>query len=232
MKQTNLKNKYLLAIAFLITTLGVKGQTYRMELGVMGGNSFYMGDANNNNLFEGKHPSFGLLTRYNLNDRFALKANALVAGISGTTVGAASTFYNGSELNFDRSIIDAGVQLEVNFFSYGAPDYKPGSSRFSPYLLVGLGLTGYKTDKTQICANIPFGLGLKVKVAPRINMGCEWSFRKTTTDDLDYVKDASGFQLQDSWSGNSSWKKNKDWYSMLHFYVSYDIYGIGSKCFK
>jgi len=217
---------------FLITTFGVKGQAYRMELGVLGGNSFYMGDANNDKLFESRQPSFGLLTRYNLNDRFALKANALIAGISGTTVGASSTYYNGSEVIFDRRIVDAGVQLEVNFFSYGAPDYKPGSSRFSPYLLLGLGLTGYKTDRTRVSANIPFGLGLKVKVAPRINMGCEWSFRKTLTDDLDYVNDASGFQLQDSWSDIGSWKKNKDWYSMLNLYVSYDIYGIGSKCFK
>jgi len=232
MKHTNLKNKYLIAMTFLLLSFGVKGQAYRMELGVLGGSSFYMGEANNDKLFESKHPSFGLITRYNLNDRFALKANALIAGISGTTIGRASTFYNGSEVSFERQLIDAGVQLEVNFFSYGAPDYKPGSSRFSPYLLVGLGFTGYKTDKTQICANIPFGLGLKVKVAPRINMGCEWSFRKTLTDDLDFVKDASGFQLQNSWSENGSWKKNKDWYSMLHFYVSYDIYGIGSKCFK
>jgi len=47
MKHTNLKNKYLIAMTFLLLSFGVKGQAYRMELGVLGGSSFYMGEANN-----------------------------------------------------------------------------------------------------------------------------------------------------------------------------------------
>lgn len=232
MKQTSFKNILLIVVVFLLASAGVKGQRYRMELGLLGGNSFYMGDANSEKLFADKHSTFGLLARYNLNERLALKGNALVAGISGTTKGLASAYMNGLELNFDRRIFDAGVQLELNFYSYGAPDYRPGSSRVSPYILLGLGVTGYKAEKNKIGATIPFGLGLKVKALPRINIGCEWSFRKTLTDDLDYFENSPGFQLQDTWSGSGSKNKNKDWYSILMFYVSYDLYGIGSKCFK
>lgn len=222
----------LVLLMILGLSRNTKAQEYRMEIGVLGGSSFYMGDANTENLFKNKHSSFGILGRYNLNNRFSLKANALVAGISGETTGKALSYMNGEDVRFNRQLVDAGVQLEMNFYSFGAPDYKPGSSRLSPYLFLGLGMTGYKTDQTTVCANIPFGLGLKAKVAPRINLGCEWSFRKTTTDDLDYVNHSPGFQLQDTWSGGTSWNKNKDWYSLLTVFVSYDIYGKGSKCFK
>ena len=232
MKQTTLKYIVLIMMVFLLMPVGLKGQNYRMELGLLGGSSFYMGDANNDKLFENRHPSYGILARYNLNDRFSLKANALVAGISGTTNGLSATYMNGSDISFNHKVFDAGVQLELNFYNYGAPDYKPGASRVSPYILVGLGFTGYKAEKRKIGANFPLGLGVKAKVAPRMNIGCEWTFRKTTADDLDYVSNPTNFQLQDSWSGSGSWNKNKDWYSILMLYVSYDISGIGSKCFK
>ena len=97
--------------------------------------------------------------------------------------------------------------LKLNFYNYGAPAFKPGSSRVSPYILLGLGVTGYKTEKNKVCANIPFGLGIKAKVSSRINLGCEWSFRKTLADDLDYANNSADFQLQDSWSGSGSWNK-------------------------
>jgi hypothetical protein len=216
----------------LLMPAGMQGQKYRMELGLMGGSSFYMGDANNDQLFVNMHPSFGVMARYHLNDRFSIKANAISAGISGTTEENPEAYMNGEDIHFDRQLLDAGIQLEMNFYNFGAPDYKPGSSRISPYILLGLGMTGYKSDKGRVCANIPFGLGLKVKGTPRFNFGCEWAFRKTFTDDLDYVDKTAGFQLQDSWSGNGSRNKNKDWYSVLMFYVSYDIGGTGSKCFR
>lgn len=216
----------------LLLPVGVNGQSYRAEIGVLGGSSFYMGDANSDALFLGEHASYGLLARYNLNGRFALKTNTLLAKISGTTQGESSAFMNGADIGFERRVFDASVQLEAYFYNYGTPDYQPGSSRVSPYILLGLGFTGYEADRRKICANIPFGLGVKAKILPRVNLGCEWTFRKTFADDLDYAVSATGFQLQDSWAGAGSWNKNKDWYSILMIYVSYDLYGIGSKCFK
>lgn len=232
MKQPRFVGIILLVIVFLLLPVGMNGQSYRMELGLLGGNSFYMGDANQNELFGNRHFSFGALARYNLDERFALKTNVLLAGISGTTQNRASMYLNGAEVNFNRTVFDAGVQLEMNFYDYGAPDYQPGASRVSPYILLGIGMTGYDAGRKKICANIPFGLGIKAKVLPRINIGCEWTLRKTFADDLDYVKNSPNFQLQDPWSSVSSWNKNKDWYSILMVYVSYDIYGIGSNCFK
>jgi len=232
MKKPRLIYIFLIVLLCSLLPVGMKGQNYRMEVGFLGGNSFYMGDANQNRLFANAQTSYGALVRYNLDRRFVIKGNALFAGISGSTIGEASTFINGADLKFNHTVFDAGVQLEMNFFEYGAPAYQPSSSRLSPYILFGVGLTGYNAGGQKVCANIPFGLGLKAKVLPRINLGCEWTFRKTYTDALDYVNTSADFQLNDPWSGASSRNKNKDWYSILMVYVTYDIYGIGSKCFK
>jgi hypothetical protein len=229
MKQQMIK-WILLMLLFL--PAGVKGQAYRMELGLVGGSSFYMGDANSDQLFANEQGSFGVIGRYNLNGRFALKGNLQLAGIAGTTVGNADAYIDGMEISFDRRLVDATVQMEMGFYEYGVPRYVIGSSRVCPYVSVGLGLTGYKSDKSRVCLNMPISLGVKAKVMPRVNMGVEWSFRKTFADDLDYSSSSTSFQLNDSWAGSGSSNKNKDWYSILQVYITYDLYGIGSSCYR
>lgn len=226
----NKRSVLSVALIFLLIPGAVKGQKYRMEAGIVSGSSFYMGDANNDRLFDETHAMWGVLARYCLNDRTALKANVFTAGVSGTTQGEAAAYKNGGDVRFNRRLVDAGLQFELNFYHFGAPEYKPGSSRVSPYLLVGLGMTGYEAEKKKIVVNVPLGLGVKMKLLPRVNLGCEWTFRRTGSDDLDYAVSPSGFQLEDSWAGSRN--KNKDWYSVCMFYIGCDLFGIGSKCYR
>jgi len=222
----------ILLSAFLLLPAGIRGQAYRMELGLLGGGSSYMGDANSAKPLMNGQATFGLLGRYNLNGCLALKANVLSGGISGSTLGDADAYINGEALRFNRRFVDAGIQFELGFYQYGVPGYRPGTSSVCPYISAGLGFTGYQSDKTRICANIPFGVGVKVKVMPRLNVGCEWSFRKTFADDLDYSATTTAFQLNNNWAGTGIWNKNKDWYSVLMLYVTLDLYGTGPDCYK
>jgi len=222
----------ILIALLLFLPAGMKGQAYRMELGLLGGGSSYMGDANSTRPLMNAQAAFGLLGRYNINGNLALKANLLSGGISGSTIGDATAYLNGEELQFSRRFVDAGLQFELGFFQYGVPGYKAGSSSVCPYISVGLGLTGYQSDKTRLCANIPFGVGIKAKVMPRLNVGCEWSFRKALADDFDYSSGTTAFQLNNNWAGTGNWNKNKDWYSVLMLYVTLDLYGTGSDCYK
>lgn len=231
MKQIK-KFELLFFLFLLLCQNKVSGQAYRMEAGLTTGRSFYMGDSNQSALFQNDKPSWGLLYRYNLNGRFSLKANATVSGISGTTLDKINEYPDGEAFQFDRNVLDAGVQLELNFYEYGMPAYLPGSSRISPYVSLGIGMTGYKAEKKKVCANIPFGVGVKIKALPRLNVGCEWNMRMTFADDLDYSDYGGNFQLSDPWLVSSAGNKNNDWYSMLMLYVSYDLYDVGSKCFK
>jgi len=221
-----------LTLVYLFLPAGMKGQAYRMELGLLGGGSSYMGDANSTKPLMNERATLGVLGRYNLNGTMALKANLLAGGLSGTTIGDASGYLNGEELRFNRRFVDAGIQFELGFYQYGVPNYRPGASSVCPYISAGLGLTGYQSDKTRLCANIPFGVGVKAKVMPRLNVGCEWSFRMTLADDLDYSTGTTAFQLNNAWAGTGAWNKNKDWYSVLMVYVTLDLYGTGSDCYK
>jgi len=207
-------------------------QAYSMELGIAPGGSFYMGDANQKELFKDTRLSMNLLYRYNLNGRFSLKGLVGLSGIAGSTRGQVFNFPSGVELNFDRKVVDASVQVEWNFYEYGMPAYILGSSSLTPYVCAGIGLLGMQASTVKASAFIPFGLGLKYKVANRYNVGCEWTFRKTYTDQLDYVKNSAGFQLSDPWLVESSRNKNKDWYSVLTLNLSVDLASTGLKCYK
>jgi len=222
------------ALSFLIFFCPelTKGQAYRMEIGLGGGSSFYMGDANQNILFKDLRPSVNLLYRYNLNGRFSMKASAGLSGIAGTTIGATEQYPSGEAFRFNRNVLDASAQMEMNFYEFGTPDYVSGSSHITPYVCLGVGLVGLEAKEVVVSPFIPMGIGVKLKVSDRLNIGCEWSFRKTYTDDLDYSDYGGKFQLSDPWLVKSAYDKNKDWYSVLMFNVTVDIFGAGSNCYR
>lgn len=207
-------------------------QAYSMEVGVAPGGSFYMGEANYKTLFKETRPSMNLLYRYNMNGRFSIKGLAGVSGIAGSTKGQVFNFPPGVELSFNRKVFDASAQLECNFYEFGVPDYVIGSTSFTPYVCAGIGILGMETTAFKASVFIPMGLGLKWKVAKRYNLGCEWTFRKTYTDALDYVTNSAGFQLTDPWLVESSRNKNKDWYSVFTMNLSIDLSSTGSECYK
>ena len=210
----------------------MKAQEYRMELGLTSGMASYMGEANTDRPLLNPGFSGGVLGRYHLSGTTSIKGNVQYAHLSGSTSGNAGAFLNGQALQFDRKMVDATLALEWGFYPYGVPEYLPGSSRISPYLSVGLGTTCYRSDRLRLVPNIPMGLGVKMKVQPRLNLGCEWIFRMTLADDLDYSSASSGFQLNNQWAGSSGWNKNKDWYSVLMLYLTLDLYGTGSRCYR
>jgi len=77
--------------------------------------------------------------------------------------------------------------------------------------------------------NIPVGMGVKYKLAERINIGVEWTVRLTTTDKLD-VTGKSGLVLDDPYGIEGKGLKNKDSYSLILAYISYDLFPKYRKC--
>lgn len=205
----------------LVGTL--QAQEYKFEIGGMAGGAFYMGDVNKNSPFKGMNPAAGAVFRYNVNFRWALKANLMWGQVSGSTVGSASAFPGGLETEFSRSLLELGGQAEFNFFPYSDKFDYAGAKRFTPYLLVGLGMTLAPGGESSFASpNLPMGVGVKYKLKPRLNLGCEFSVRKTFGDGLE-GKEA----LKDPYGISSSALKNKDWYSFLLLSVTYDF---GERC--
>lgn len=213
----------------LAGTVRAEGLEYRYEVGAMVGASSYYGDANYHIPFKNINVMGGLLWRYNINPRMAVKADFAVAGISGNTANFDNRFPGGG-VEFSRTIYELGGQFEYNFLAYGDGAGYKKTHRVVPYIFAGLGLTyAPKPAKHVFAANMPVGLGVKYKVIPRLNLGCELSFRFTHSDNLD-VTDKTKPILSDPYGIKSGWLKNKDNYSFLSIFVTYDLSPKYRKC--
>ena len=216
-------------VIFLLSNLilFIEAQTpvpeYKFELGGMIGGSFYMGDANKTTLFKQINPGAGVVFRYNANFRVAFKANLAWASVSGSTEGLENVFPENAQVSFNRNLFELGGQFEFNFFPYSDQFAYLNTKRFTPYVLIGLGVTVAPGGvNTFVSPNIPIGAGIKYKFKNRINVGGEFTFRKLFRDDLEVTNDNNRI-LDDPYGIGGSVLKNKDWYSLLMFSVTYDF---------
>ena len=219
---TALIRRWIFSSFLLLCASVLMAQEYKYEIGGALGGAFYMGDANNNMFFKGLNPSASAVFRYNRNFRWAVKANLTWAKVSGATEGLENVFPEKAQASFGRNVIDLGGQMEFNFFPYSDKFAYSQTKRLSPYVFVGIGaMVSPGAGGTIISPNIPLGMGLKYKLMDRLNIGCEFSFRKLFTDGIDV---AEGNTLLDNpYDIESSILKNKDWYSFLHFSVTWDF---------
>lgn len=218
------RDKIVIALtALCLSSYGAKAQEaeYKMEFGVMGGGSFYMGDANYHALYNNTKPAFGAFARYNINPRMALKFDLGYGGIAGDASKDKNKFpdtWTAEQLKFKSSVYDLGCQYEINFFGYGTGTGYKGHKRLTPYIQAGLGFTYCNT----FTMNIPVGFGVKYKLAPRWNVGVDWTMRFTLSDKLDKIKDPYAIK--------SGFLKNKDNYSWTMVTISYDMFQKLRKC--
>lgn len=223
--------RVLLGAMMLCFVAGVRadGLEYRYEVGAMLGGATYYGDTNYSSPLDNFGIMGGALFRYNINPRMAVKADFAVARISGSTAGG-DNVYPGGDAAFARTLYELGAQYECHFLAYGDGVGYKQSRRLAPYVFAGLGLTYAPAPaKHVLTPNIPVGVGLKWKVAPRLNLGCELSYRFTFSDNLD-VTQKNGALLDDPYGIESGVMKNKDGYSFLSVFLTYDLSPKYRKC--
>lgn len=210
---------------------------YQLELGAAMGPSFYLGDISSTPF---KHTSAmgGVIARRILNPRMVVKGDLAVGHISGDSKGwyiptdAENKVPEGglpTHVSFKRNLIDLGAQFEFNFWGYGTGEGYKGHSRITPYVTAGLGFTlALGGGNTNFALNTPVGAGVKYKVKPRVNVGAEWTVRFSTTDKLDVTKNST--QLDAPYGIHSVGFKNKDCYSFLMLFITYDLCPKYRKC--
>ena len=208
----------LLLPLFALTASGQNDETlYRLELG--GGIGFGTGHTD----LKGKWAAdMAAIARFPLNPRMAVKTQLSYLNLKGSTEGQ-KNFYPAlpdtpgtDRLTYSVSdaVIDASALYELHFLPYGyLRDYK-GHCRLVPYLQMGFGLTYGKAGKA-FTANIPLGVGVKYKVAERLNLGLDWLVHFTLSDKLDGLEAPLGI--------SSSGFRNKDHYSALSLTLTYDL---------
>lgn len=192
---------------------------YRAEIGTGAGLTGYVGDYNSS-LTSGMQPMGEVLARYKFNPRMSLRFAAMVSKVKGDTDGTDTWYPESGTLTmgtFDRTLIDAGLSYEYNFWPYGTGKEYRGAKPFTPYITMGLGLTvASGNGKSAAGMNLPLGVGVKYKIATRLNLGVEWAMHFSTSDELDGVKDPYGIK-----SGGLF--KNTDCYHALKVSITYDI---------
>ena len=209
--------------ALLALVASVHAQTepeYKLELGGGIGVVSYQGDFNGN-LFKNPQPMFTVLAKYRFDPRRALALNVSYGQLKGSSTDAKTYYPLTTTYDFKSKVADVGLRMEYNFWPYGTGFEYRGAKRLTPYVAIGLGMTIAKADgKSATGVNLPIGVGVKYKMADRLNLTAEWAMHFTSCDELDGVKDPYGIE-------SSGLFKNTDCYSHLRLTLSYDIW---AKC--
>ena len=216
-----LKNRHrLLVCVLLCSALTATAQRnpdlvkYYLEFGLNGGSAFYLGDLNTKP-FANLGASFGAFGKYKFTGHHELGME-----VRGGWAGIEKV--DGQQRNTD--FVDVSVLYTFNFWNYGARRYEENASIVTPYVFLGIGATIYDLEHTRVCPAFPFGLGVKVKLGRRWNIGAAWTMHKLFTDNFDGVDDPYGL--------NKGIFSNRDWLSTFGLYLSCDFLQICAPCRK
>lgn len=223
--------RYFVTLALLfIAVTGMwaqSGTTYKGEVGAGVGVTNYLGDFNGS-LTKGFQPEVNIIYRRVFDAYKALKFDLSAAPFKGSSINETTYYpdYAANAYNFKRTLMDLNATYEYNFMPYGTGrDYR-GAQRLTPFIFIGLGATMVTGEgETKATANMPLGIGLKYKLAERVNLGLEWAAHFTMSDELDGVKDPYHVV-------SSGIFKNTDCYSSLRLTLTYSIAPVCPTCNK
>lgn len=184
----------------------------RSELGPMIGGTYYIGDINRFMPYRNTHLAGGLIYRFNLHPRAALRASFLYGKLSGEDSDSNLEQQIQRNLSFRTDIWELSGGIEFNYFPFqiGNDRYKGtaylvaeiGLFRMNPkaiddngdeVALQPLGTEGQGTslsdrnpyNLTQLV--IPIGVGAKLSLGKRASLNFEIGLRKTFTDYIDDI---------------------------------------------
>lgn len=213
-------NNPLLAL-LLATALPASAQSdyeYRMEIGAGVGLVAYEGDFNGN-ITHGMQPMASAVLRRTFNPYMALRFAAAYGKLKGSSKNVKTYMpeYVDTPYEFANSLVDVSATYEYNFWPYGTGHDYRGAQRLTPFIFAGLGATYASGSGNNVfTANVPLGVGVKYKMATRLNLGIEWAMHFSMNDNLDGVKDPYGIQ-------STGMFKNTDCYSMLQLTLTYSL---------
>ena len=213
-KKIKVKRINILSFLFLLFSFSVSAQSSYLQQGEFGftiGGAHYFGDLNTRAGINRPKPSIGAFFRKQFGNYVGLKVSGHYAQLGYSDVYSKNDYQKTRNLSFNTDIFEFALQGDFNFFKYDPNDY---NYNFTPYVTLGLGLFSYdpyaiyngekvylrpigtegqtvgyegRSEYSTMAVCIPFGLGIKYSVNPKINLIVEVAQRFTTTDYLDDV---------------------------------------------
>lgn len=214
-------NIVLTALLLSIASVPANAQTdyeYRMEIGGGVGLMAYEGDFNGS-ILHNMQPSASLMLRRVINPYMDLRLAASYGKLKGSSKDVKTYLpqYQDTQYDFATTLIDLSATYEYNFWPYGTGNDYRGAQRLTPFVFAGIGTTYASTPTGNVfTANLPLGLGVKYKVAPRLNLGIEWAIHFSLNDKLDGIADPYGIQ-------STGMFKNTDCFSALQLTLTYSF---------
>lgn len=209
------------ALLLSIASVPANAQTdyeYRMEIGGGVGLMAYEGDFNGS-ILHNMQPSASLMLRRVINPYMDLRLAASYGKLKGSSKDAKTYLpqYQDTQYDFSTTLVDLSATYEYNFWPYGTGNDYRGAQRLTPFVFAGIGTTYASTPTGNVfTANLPLGLGVKYKVAPRLNLGIEWAIHFSLNDKLDGIADPYGIQ-------STGMFKNTDCFSALQLTLTYSF---------
>ena len=214
-------NIVLTALLLSIASVPANAQTdyeYRMEIGGGVGLMAYEGDFNGS-ILHNMQPSASLMLRRVINPYMDLRLAASYGKLKGSSKDVKTYLpqYQDTQYDFSTTLVDLSATAEYNFWPYGTGNDYRGAQRLTPFIFAGIGTTYASTPTGNVfTANLPLGLGIKYKVAPRLNLGIEWAIHFSLNDKLDGIADPYGIQ-------STGMFKNTDCFSALQLTLTYSF---------
>ena len=129
-----------------------------------------------------------------------------------------------SVVTFSTSLVDFNVCFEYNFWPFGTGREYFGAKPITPFIAIGAGLAFAKPNGTSAVGfQVPIGVGVKYKLAQRLNLTAELLMHITGSDKLDGIADPYGIK-------STGMFKNTDCFTTLQVSLTYDLWARCKTC--
>ena len=211
--------KIIIIAVFSGIIFGTKAQR-KVDLGIFGGGSYYLGDINQSKQFYSLSYAFGGLYRYNINSRYTIRGSVYYGNLQADDQDFNNRFQQSRDYSFSGTVLDATLQFEFNFMPYSTFGR---AGEYTVYTTGGIGVAFINISGPASLLVIPFGVGAKVNLGKKMGVGIEWGFRKMFYDNLDVYENPIDPEYR-------SFIHNFDWYSIVGVSLTYKIYGGSEDC--
>lgn len=183
------------------------------EVGFFVGGSNFIGDVGRTNYIYPNNVAGGLVYKYNLNPRIAIRGTYTYLPIKGDNKNRESVANEAiRSRKFNNNLHEFAAGIEFNFYEY---DISKRNKEFTPYIVAEFAVFTHKiaaainnqnqvTFKNKTSYSIPVGLGIKGRIIDGLAYAIEGRLQYAFTDELDYTTERIP---QLSFGGTG-----KDWY--------------------
>ena len=219
----------LITLFFLLTN-HLMGFSQIHEMGMFLGGSNTISDLGSTHFIYANSPAFGLIYKWNLTTRYALRASFITSKLKSSDYYANDLSRFNRFFEVDNKVFEFSAGMEVNFFDF---DLHNQDREFSPYFFTGINYFQYQlfTIRNSLSSievnkydsalefSIPAIVGIKFSINNSFVLSFETGIRYSLTDNIDGSNPIGQFENDIQVKHGELY--NNDWYVFTGIALSY-----------